>query len=171
MPNKENIKEVELLTDKIGKASAVYFAEYHGLNVEDITELRKSFFENNIEFRVSKNSLLKIAIKNNNLNGIDSYLNGSTAIALAYDDPALPAKVIKEFTRERDLPIVKGMFFDGAVIEGKDFKRIADLPSKDELLSKFVAMLNSPITKFAMTINSPMSNLNNVLNQLKDTKN
>ena len=171
MPNKENIKEVELLTDKIGKASAVYFAEFHGLNVEDITELRKSFFENNIEFRVSKNSLLKIAIKNNNLNGIDSYLNGSTAIALAYDDPALPAKVIKEFTKERDLPVVKGMLFDGDVIDGKDFKRIADLPSKDELLSIFVAMLNSPITKFAMTINSLMSNLNNVLNQLKDTKN
>ena len=171
MPNKENIKEVELLTDKIGKASAIYFAEYHGLNVEDITELRKSFFENKIEFRVSKNSLLKIAIKNNNLNGIDDYLNGSTAIALAYDDPALPARVIKEFTRERDLPVVKGMLFDGDVIDGKDFKRIADLPSKDELLSKFVAMLNSPITKFAMTINSPMSNFINVLNQLKDTKN
>ena len=171
MPNKENIKEVELLTDKIGKASAIYFAEYHGLNVEDITELRKSFFENKIEFRVSKNSLLKIAIKNNNLNGIDDYLNGSTAIALAYDDPALPARVIKEFTKERDLPVVKGMLFDGDVIDGKDFKRIADLPSKDELLSKFVAMLNSPITKFAMTINSPMSNLTNVLNQLKDTKN
>lgn len=171
MPNKENIKEVELLTDKIGKASAIYFAEYHGLNVEDITELRKSFFENKIEFRVSKNSLLKIAIKNNNLNGVDGYLNGSTAIALAYDDPALPARVIKEFTKERDLPIVKGMLFDGDVIDGKDFKRIADLPSKDELLSKFIAMLNSPITKFAMTISSPMSNLNNVLNQLKDTKN
>ncbi|GIR22800.1 hypothetical protein CM15mP37_03050 [bacterium] len=116
MPNSQNKEEVKVLTDKIKDATAIYFAEYHGLNVEDITSLRSLFFEKNIEFRVSKNTLLKIACKNNNYNEIDEFLTGSTAVAFAYDDPSLPAKVFKDFTKERDLPSVKGIIFDGNIL-------------------------------------------------------
>ena len=145
MPNSQNKEEVKVLTDKIKDATAIYFAEYHGLNVEDITSLRSLFFEKNIEFRVSKNTLLKIACKNNNYNEIDEFLTGSTAVAFAYDDPSLPAKVFKDFTKERDLPSVKGIIFDGNIFDGKQFDKIANLPSKEELLSKLVMLLGSSI--------------------------
>ena len=170
MPNSQNKKEVKILTDKIKDASAVYFAEYHGLNVEDINSLRGLFFEKNIEFRVSKNTLIKIACKNNNFNDVDDFLKGSTAVAFAYDDPSLPAKVFKDFSKERELPSVKGIIFDGNILDGKQFDKIADLPSKDELLSKLVMLLLSPILNFALTVKSPMYNFVNVLNQLKDKK-
>ena len=61
MPNTKNIDQVEQLTEKLGKAKAIYFTEYHGLNVEDITELRREFSKNDVEFRVAKNTLIKIS--------------------------------------------------------------------------------------------------------------
>ena len=170
MPNSHNKDEVKILTDKIKDATAVYFAEYHGLNVEDITSLRGLFYEKNIEFRVSKNTLLKIACKNNNFNEIDDFLTGSTAVAFAYDDPSVPAKVLKAFTKERNLPSVKGIIFDGDILDGKQFDKIANLPSKEELLSKFVLLLGSSMQKFALTVKSPMHDFVNILNQLKDKK-
>ena len=87
MPNTKNINQVDQLTDKLGKAKAIYFTEYHGLNVEDITELRREFSKNDIEFKVAKNTLIKLAAKNNKLDGLSPYLIGSTAIAISYDDP------------------------------------------------------------------------------------
>tara|TARA_B100000609_G_scaffold188879_1_gene175414 strand:- start:616 stop:1131 length:516 start_codon:yes stop_codon:yes gene_type:complete len=170
MPNSQNKEEVKILTGKIKDATAVYFAEYHGLNVEDINSLRSLFFKKNIEFRVSKNTLLKIACKNNNFNEIDKFLSGSTAVAFAYDDPSAPAKVFKDFTKERDLPSVKGIIFDGNILDGKQFDKIANLPSKEELLSKLVMLLGSPMLKLALTVKSPMHDFVNILNQLKDKK-
>jgi len=70
MPSTKNIKKVEELTDKLDRAKAVYITDYLGLNVEDITELRRGFYDNNIEYKVIKNTLLKLAAKNNELEGL-----------------------------------------------------------------------------------------------------
>ena len=170
MPNTKNINQVEQLTDKLAKAKAVYFTEYHGLNVEDITELRREFSKKDIEFKVAKNTLIKLAAENNKLDGLSPYLNGSTAIAISYDDPTGPARVLKQFKKEHELPDVKGIMFDGEVLEGKEFKRIADLPTKDQLLATLVSALSSPMTKLALTLKSSMTDLGNTLSNLKDQK-
>ena len=170
MPNTKNINQVEQLTDKLAKAKAVYFTEYHGLNVEEITELRREFSKNDIEFKVAKNKLIKLAAENNKLDGLGPYLSGSTAIAISYDDPTGPARVLKQFKKEHELPDVKGIMFDGEVLEGKEFKRIADLPTKDQLLATFVSTLSSPMTKLALTLKSSMTDLGNTLSNLKDQK-
>ena len=170
MPNTRNINQVDLLTDKVAKAKAIYFTEYHGLNVEDITELRREFSKNDIEFKVAKNTLIKLAVENNKLDGLSPYLSGSTAIAISYEDPTGPARVLKEFKKEHELPKVKGILFDGEVLEGQEFKRIADLPTKDQLLAMFVSTLSSPMTKLALTLKSSMTDLGNTLSNLKDQK-
>ena len=170
MPNTKNINQVDQLTDKLSKAKAIYFTEYHGLNVEDITELRREFSKNDIEFKVAKNTLIKLAAENNKMDGLSPYLSGSTAIAISYEDPTGPARVLKEFKKEHELPEVKGIVFDGEVLDGKEFKRIADLPTKDQLLTMFVSTLSSPITKLALTLKSSMTDLGNTLNNLKDQK-
>ena len=170
MPNTKNINQVDQLTDKLGKAKAIYFTEYHGLNVEDITELRREFSKNDIEFKVAKNTLIKLAAENNKMDGLSPYLSGSTAIAISYEDPTGPARVLKEFKKVHELPEVKGIVFDGEVLDGKEFKRIADLPTKDQLLTMFVTSLSSPITKLALTLKSSMTDLGNTLNNLKDQK-
>ena len=170
MPNTKNINQVEQLTDKLAKAKAIYFTEYHGLNVEDITELRREFSKNDIEFKVAKNTLIKLAADNNKLDGLSPYLSGSTAIAISYEDPASPARVLKDFKKEHELPGVKGIVFDGEVLDGKEFKRIADLPTKDQLLTILVSTLSSPMTKLALTLKSSMTDLGNTLSNLKDQK-
>lgn len=170
MPNTKNINQVEQLTDKLSKAKAIYFTEYQGLNVEDITELRREFNKNDVEFKVAKNTLIKLAAENNKLDGLSSYLSGSTAIALSYEDPTSPARVLKQFKKNHDLPEIKGILFDGEILEGKEFKRIADLPTKNQLLAMLVGALSSPMTKLALTLKASMTDLGNALNNLKDQK-
>jgi large subunit ribosomal protein L10 len=170
MPNNKNIEQVKELKETFSKAKAIYFTEYHGLNVGDITKLRSEFFKANVEYKVAKNTLIKLAAEQNMISGLDEVLVGSTAIAIAYDEPVAPAKVIKEFTKDNDLPRVKGILFDGEFLPGEAFKKLADMPSKEELLSQLVAMLNSPLQKLVSTLIAPMQNAVGVLNNLKEKK-
>ena len=170
MPSQKNLDEVTQLMEKLEKANAVYFTDFLGLDVPSITELRTEFFKASIEFKVAKNTLLKLAAKNINLEGLDDFLVGSTAIAISYDEPTLPAKILKKFTEDHDKPEVKAILFDGEVLKGSEYLKFASLPTEDELLTNLVMMLNSPITVLGRTLNAPMTNLVNDLNNLKNTK-
>ena len=170
MPSEKNQDELAQLTEKLDKAKAVYFTDFLGLDVSSITELRSEFFKASIEFKVAKNTLLKLAAENINLEGLDDFLVGSTAIAISYDEPTAPAKVLKKFTEDHDKPEVKAILFDGEVLDGSEYLKFATLPTKDELLTNLVLMLNSPITILARTLSASMTNLVNCLNNLKNTK-
>lgn len=170
MPSELNIRNVEILTEKLSKAKAIYFTDYLGLNVGEITSLRRDFFLSGIEYCVTKNSLLKLAIENNGLNVSDEVFTGSTAIAISYEESITPAKVIKQFTKGHDLPLVKGILFEGDYLEKERFQAISELPSRDELLAKFAMMLSSPMQKLASTLNGPMVKVVGLLNGIKNDK-
>ena len=170
MPNKRNIEEVKSLSKSFSKAKAVYFTEFHGLNVSEITKLRSEFFKVDVEFKVAKNTLVKLAAKDNNIDVADDLLKGSTALAISFDEPVTPAKVIKKFKKDSDLPEVKGILFDGEFVPGSEYARLADLPSKEELLAKLVSMLNNPLQKFVSTLNAPIVNTLGALKNLKENK-
>ena len=170
MPNKKNISNVKDLTDKLSRAKSIYFTDYLGLNVSDVTSLRKKFFDSNVEYLVVKNTLLKIASDQNEISLGDELFSGSTAIAISYDEPVLAAKVIKGFLKDHDLPSIKGILFEGSYLPASDFEKIANLPSKEESLAKIIVMLKSPLQNIVNLLNSPMIKLVNVLNGLKETK-
>ncbi len=170
MPNKKNLQQVEDLTKKLEQAKAIYFTDYIGLDVSRITQLRSDFFNSSVEYYVAKNTLLKIAADNNKIEGLDKYLSGPTAIAISYDDPTAPAKIIKEFAKKFEKPTVKGILFDGDVLDGSQFASIADLPSKEQLIATLASTLQSPLVKLAGVLNATMSSLVNVLNSLKEKK-
>ena len=170
MPSIKNLETVKSLTEKLDKANAIYFTDYLGLDVVSITKLRKEFVSNDIEFTIAKNTLIKLAAKDAGMQGLDKFLNGPTAMALSYNDPTNPAKVIKNFLKDFDKPAVKGMILDGQVFQGKEFEKIANLPSKEQLLSKLVGMLNSPMSKLSSTLGSPVSGLLGALEQLNSKK-
>ena len=170
MPSEKNQDELAQLTEKLDKAKAVYFTDFLGLDVSSITELRSEFFKASIEFKVAKNTLLKLAAENINLEGLDDFLVGSPAVAISYAEPTAPAKVLKKFTENHDKPDVKAILFDGEVLDGSEYLKFATLPTKDELLTKLVLMLNSPITILARTLSASMTNFVNGLNNLKNTK-
>ena len=126
MPSKKNIAQLSDLKNIFSKAIAIYFTKYQGLDVASITNLRGSFFKNNIDYKVAKNSLLKIVVDENNLSGLDNVLKGDTAIAISYDEPVAPAKILKEF-KDNDLPVVKGIIIDGKVIKAEMFEKLSKM--------------------------------------------
>jgi large subunit ribosomal protein L10 len=170
MPSVKNINSVKELSVKLDKAKAIYFTDYLGLDVVSVTKLRKNFVEKDVEFTVAKNTLIKLAAKEVGISGIDEFLEGPTAIAFSYDDPTGPARVIKEFLKDFDKPSVKGMIFDGEIFTSDQFDKIANLPSKEQLLSKLVGMLNSPMSKLSSVLNSSVSGLLGRLTQLNSKK-
>ena len=170
MPSVKNINSVKELSVKLDKAKAIYFTDYLGLDVVSVTKLRKNFVEKDVEFTVAKNTLIKLAAKEVGISGIDEFLEGPTAIAFGYDDPTGPARVIKEFLKDFDKPSVKGMIFDGEIFTSDQFDKIANLPSKEQLLSKLVGMLNSPMSKLSSVLNSSVSGLLGRLTLLNSKK-
>jgi len=170
MPNKKNIQQVEELTKKLDQAKAVYFTDYLGLDVGSLTQLRSEFFNNSVEYYVAKNTLVKIAAENNKIEGLNEFLTGPTAMAISYDEPTAPAKIIKEFAKKFEKPTVKGMLFDGEVLDGSKFNRIADMPSREQLIATLAASLQSPMVKLAVVLNATMQNFVSVLNNLKEKK-
>ena len=170
MPNKKNIKNVEVLVDKISKAKSIYFTDYLGLSVTDITKLRREFYLNGVDYIVVKNTLLKIASEKNKISLNDELFIGSTAIAISYEEPVSAAKVIKDFSKEYELPKVKGILFEGKFLPGEEFKRIASLPSKEESLTQFIVMINSPMRDLSLLLKSQITSVVNLLNNVKQTK-
>ena len=170
MPSVKNINSVKELSVKLEKAKAIYFTDYLGLDVVSVTKLRKNFVEKDVEFTVAKNTLIKLAAKEVGISGVDEFLEGPTAIAFGYEDPTDPARVIKEFLKDFDKPSVKGMIFDGEIFTSDQFDKIANLPSKEQLLSKLVGMLNSPMSKLSSTLNGSVSGLLGRLTQLNSKK-
>ena len=170
MPNKQNLEIVDMFSSKFESASGIYFTDYLGLSVKDITELRSKFTADGIEFCVVKNKLAEISSKNAGFKELENILKGPTAIAFSYNDPTTPARILKEFKKNHELPVVKAFVFDGKVMDQSAFSAVANLPSREVLLTKFVSGLSSPMSKFASTLRSSMSGLLNVLNSIKETK-
>ena len=114
--------------------------------------------------------MLKIAAENNKIDGLNDFLTGPTAMAISYDEPTTPAKIIKEFAKKFEKPIVKGILFDGEVLEGTKFNSIANMPSREQLIATIAASIQSPLVKLASVLNATMSNFVGVLNNLKEKK-
>ena len=171
MPNDNKINIVKDTSEKIKTSSALYFTKYSGIDVPTITKLRKSFRDNDVDFSVTKNTLTKIAAKDAGFEGLfDEILNGQIAIAYS-QDPTAPARVIKDFKKENeDLLEILGLFFDGKLYSSDKYKEFANMPSKEESLTKMVMMINQPMTKLVSTLNGSFGSLLSALNNLKNTK-
>tara|TARA_Y100000768_G_scaffold369087_1_gene333658 strand:+ start:169 stop:687 length:519 start_codon:yes stop_codon:yes gene_type:complete len=171
MPNQKNIDIVENLTGKFRNSSAMYFAKYTGMNVAQASDLRMKFVDNDVDFLVSKNTLVKIAAKNAGFEDLfDNILSGQIGIAYAGSDPTSPARVIKEFSKDNDSFEVVGLYFDGNLYDPSKYKELANLPTKDVLVTKFIYALNAPMSNMALLLNASMSQLASALKSLENKK-
>ena len=160
MANQQKIDIVNQAVDGFKNSQGIYFTRYTGMSVPQITELRKAFSSNSVNYKVIKNTLTKIAAKEAGYEGkFDELLENQVAIAFS-EDPVAPAKVIKDFLKENEDSVeVLGVFFDGELYDAGKYKQLANLPSKEVLLGKFVSCLNSPMYGLASTLNGSMSKL------------
>ena len=144
---------VEELTEKLKNAAGGVLVDYKGISVEDDTKLRKELRENGVDYFVVKNTLLKRALNAAGIEGLDSALEGTTAIALSNDDIIIAPKVLnKKAEDSKGQFSIKLGFVDGKAITKEEVEAYAKLPSKETLLSQLVFMLQSPIQRLAIAI-------------------
>ena len=142
-PEKEAVvKELaELFQEKPG----IYLADFTGLNVEAIGILRQKCRKNAVQFRVIKNRLAKRAVEGTAVESVLPYLSGPTALVTCMEDPAVPARVLKEFVDEYERPSIKAGVIEGRLLNAEQVWRIAKLPAREVLLSQFMGGLQSPL--------------------------
>jgi large subunit ribosomal protein L10 len=146
LANAKIIQEKQLAVDEISaklrESSATVVADYRGLNVAQVTELRKQLREAGIEFQVLKNSLVRRATASAELTELDQVLTGPTAIAFSKDDAVAPAKILNDFAKKNDKLEIKGGVVEGRVVDMAQIKALAELPSREGLLSMLLSVRN-----------------------------
>jgi len=172
MPNQKNIQILENVNEKFPKARGIYFTNYKGLNVQQMTDLRKELFAANIEYKVVKKTLTKIAAKKAGLDSIDNVLDGQTALAISYTDPAQPGKVISAFIKKNKIEklAITGCIYDGVLFGANQVEAVINLPSRQELLATLLGTLNAPMSNLAGVLRATMSKLVGTLNSLNNEK-
>lgn len=172
MSTNKQIKEqiVNEIKDKFGRASSIVLVDYQGLNVEEATELRKKFREAGAEYKVYKNTLMRRALVDLGFEEIVPFLVGSNAVALGYDDPVTPAKIIAEYSKETEKMELKVGIVDQQFVDTDGVKALSELPSREELVARVVGGLNSPIVGFVNVLQGNIRNLVYALNEIKDKK-
>lgn len=153
MPNDKNKQAVADLKDKLSKAKSVTIADYRGLSAQAVNELRAKMKETDAEVVVTKNTLLKVAMKDvettaNNMPSLEKDLEGPTAAIFAYSDAINPIKAIYELVKKFELPKIKSAIIDGIYNTAEQVDVIKSLPSREQLLAQIVGGFQSPIKGF-----------------------
>lgn len=171
MPNIEAKQAiVQEIADKMKNAQGTVVVDYRGLNVEEVTELRKKARENNIDYKVYKNSMMRFAAKEAGVEGLLDVLVGPTAIAFCEDDPVAPAKLINDFSAEHKALEIKAGVVEGKVLDVAGVKELAELPPREVLVAKVLGGLNAPISGFANVLNANLKGLVVALNAIAEQK-
>jgi len=148
MPNPEKFDTVAEIKKLFDDADSFFVTEYQGLNVADLTDLRRKLRENHVTYRVAKNTLLRLAARQVGVEElIDKHLTGPTAVAFTSEDAAVAAKILHNSYKEKELPRTKVFVVDGHVFDGQEVKRLADLPPREILLAQVVADVEAPFSE------------------------
>ncbi len=166
----EKVKVVEEIKEKLDRCKCIILSDYMGLNVEEITALRKELRENNVEYKVYKNTLAVRAFHELEVDGLDESLKGPTAFAISYDDPVAPAKVLVKFSKNNEKLSVKAGMVEGNLVDLGQIENLATLPSREELLGMLLRTMNGPATGFVNVLAGNIRNLVGVLSAIKDKK-
>ena len=157
MANKEIIaqkeKEVKELAEKISNAKVVLLTDYRGINVEDVTKLRTTLRNSNVEYSVIKNNITRRALAEAKFEGLDDALIGPTAVIIGNEDYLAACKAIYEYAKDNEFYKIKGGIIDGKVVSVEEIITLAKLPSKETLIGMLAGALLGNISKLAVALN------------------
>ncbi|OGF97043.1 MAG: 50S ribosomal protein L10 [Candidatus Glassbacteria bacterium RIFCSPLOWO2_12_FULL_58_11] len=170
MLRKEKSHYIEDLKKKLAAADSIILTDFTGVNVKDISELRRQFRQASSEYLVAKNTLIKRAVADTPLEVIGPYLAGPTSLVLAGDDGVKAAKIIVKFAEEHQSFAVKAGVLSQKLFVGDQVKKIASLPSKEVLVSKLLGCLNSPVTSLVFVLNDTIARAVRVLDKVRQAK-
>jgi large subunit ribosomal protein L10 len=172
MSNVRSEKEavVAEVSSKLDAADAVIITEYRGMTVTQLADLRVQLRGAGCEYRVYKNTLARFAARDAGIAGLDTLLVGPTAIAFVHGDVAAVAKTLKEYAKTNPLLVIRGGAVAGKAVSAKEVEVLADLPSREVMLSQFAGMLQAPLVKTAGLLQALPRNMAYGLKALVDQK-
>jgi large subunit ribosomal protein L10 len=168
MPNTEKLERVAELKERIEGADALLLTEYRGLTVSEITELRRSLREGGASFAVVKNTLMQRAATEAGIDELVELLSGPSAVAFVSGDPVAAAKSIKAAAKQYPSLVLKGGYLDGQVLDATQATGLADLESREEMLSKIAGLMKSEMSKAARLFVSAQSRFVSLLEAYKE---
>ncbi len=166
----EKKKIVEDLREVFSKSKVLIVTDYKGLNVIAINELRRKLREADVEYKVVKNSFLVRASEDTDVSLISEKFKGPSAIAISYDDPVAPAKVLMQFAKDNAKLEIKAGVMDGRMLDLSAIKALSELPSQEVLLGMLLSALNGVPTSLVVTLNNIPVKLLHVLQAIKEQK-
>ncbi len=143
---------IDEIGEKLEKSSSVLLVDYIGMTVAESTELRNQFRAAGVEFKVFKNTLINRAMKEKNIEGLEEYLNGSTALAFSYDDPTSAARVLTKFINKVKKTNIKAGLLGAEKLSADQAQALADVPSREVLLAMLLGVMNGPVRSFARCV-------------------
>jgi large subunit ribosomal protein L10 len=158
------------LHEKFANAAVVILTDYKGLDVTTMNQLRKKLREAEVEYQVVKNSLMVRASEETGVALIKESFKGPSAIALGYNDPVAPAKVLTDFAKENDKLEIKVGVMQDKVLDLDSIKALSSLPSREQLLGQVLSAMNGVPTALVRALNDVPCRLLNVLNAIKEQK-
>lgn len=171
MPNLEAKKAlVQEIAEKMKNAQGTVVVDYRGLNVAEVTELRKNAREQGIDYKVYKNSMMRFAAKEAGLEGLLDTFTGPTGIAFCDSDPVATAKLFSNFAKDHQALEIKAGVVEGKILDVDGVNQLAKLPSREELIAKALGGLNAPIAGFVNVLNANLKGLVVALAAIADKK-
>lgn len=161
---------VKQLNERLAKSQVVILTDYKGLDVASVTVLREKLREAQVEYEVVKNTMLRLASEGTDVEAIKDNFKGPSAIALSYDDPVAPAKVLTEFAKDNDKLEIKAGVMGDKVLDLAAIKALSDLPSREELLATVLSAMNAVPTSLVTALSDVPRRMVNVLQAIKDQK-
>ncbi len=161
---------VEELHEKFSRSKVVIITDYKGLDVAAVNSLRRKFRDVDVEYRVAKNTLLVRASEDTDVALIKDSFKGPSAVALSYDDPVAPAKVLSDFAKENEKLEIKIGVMEGKILDLNAIKALSSLPSRDVLLAQVLSAMNAVPTSFVSVLSAVPRQVLNVLQAIKDQK-
>ncbi len=170
MPKPEKVVALREIKERLEKGKSMIIAEYRGLDVQEITQLRKTAREAAVELKVLKNTLTARAASELHITGLEQYLEGPNAFAFGYEDPVAPAKVLAGFAKLHDELVIKGGLLDGKTIDANGVRFLADLPGREVLLANVLRGMQAPIAGLVNVLNGSLRNFVYVLDAIRQQK-
>ncbi|MCS6950515.1 MAG: 50S ribosomal protein L10 [Armatimonadota bacterium] len=169
-PNPQKVAQVEQLRQWLSTSKGVIFTDYRGLNVSQITQLRRQLRQNQAEYHVVKNTLFRLATKGIIQDNLDDILQGPTAVAFIQGDEAAAAKALSDATRELRVLTIKGAVLGGRVYSAEVVQQLAKLPPREVLIAQVLGGLQAPITGLVGTLQGILRDFVYTIQAIADKK-
>ena len=166
----EKVESVTELHEKFARAVSAVLADFRGLTVQEITDLRQQLRDASLELAVVKNTLARLAVQETPFERLSPYLKGPTSITLSYRDTVAPAKILSAYVKKQPKLAVRAGLFEGEIVPAEKIAEIADLPPRDVILAQALAAMQGPLAGLVWTLQGVLSTFIGTLQAIHDKK-